>query len=136
VGTYAVQLAVNSGAKVTGVCSSSNLEMVRSLGASHVIDYTVEDFTQNGQKYDIIFDCAAKISKSLSKNSLKKDGVYLTVKSPTKELTENLLILKQMAEDGKIRPVIDKSYPLEHIAEAHAYVDVGHKKGNVVVRIA
>ena len=135
VGTSAVQLAVNYGAKVTGVCSSSNLELVKSLGASHVIDYTQEDFTQNAQKYDVIFDCVAKISKSQCKNSLRKDGKYLTVKSPTKELTENLLRLKELAEEGKLIPVIDKIYTLEHTAEAHAYADLGHKKGNVVIKI-
>ena len=136
VGSSAVQLAVNAGAKVTGVCSGSNQEMVKSLGASHVIDYTKEDFTQNGKKYDVIFNAVTKIPKSRCKPSLKKDGVYLTVKSPTKELTENLLLLKQMAEEEKFVPVIDKIYPLEQTAEAHAYADLGHKKGNVVIKIA
>jgi len=123
VGTFAVQLAVNSGAKVTGVCSGSNIDMVRSLGASHVIDYTQEDFTKNGQKYDVIFDCVTKISKSMCKYSFNKGGRYLTVKSPTKELIENLLNLKELAEEGKLIPVIDKIYPLEQTADAHAYAD-------------
>ncbi len=135
VGSSAVQLAVNAGAKVTGVSSGSNQEMVKSLGASHVIDYTKEDFTQNDKKYDVIFNAVTKISKSRCKPSLRKNGIYLTVKSPTKKLTEHLLLLGQMAEEGTFKPVIDKLYPLEQTAEAHTYADLGHKKGNVVIKI-
>jgi NADPH:quinone reductase-like Zn-dependent oxidoreductase len=110
--------------------------MVRSLGAARVIDYTKEDFTKSGETYDVIFDAVGKISSSSSKGSLKENGTYLSVASPTSEKTENLVFLKELIEAGEIRPVIDRRYPLEHIPEAHRYVDEGHKKGNVVITVA
>ena len=134
VGTFAVQIARHHfGAKVTGVCSSSNLELARTLGADQVIDYAQEDFTRNGETYDVIFDAVGKISSSRSKSSLKKKGIYLTVKSPTSEKTEYLILLKELIEAGKVKAVIDRCYPLGQTAEAHRYVELGHKKGNVVI---
>ncbi len=137
VGTYAVQLAKNYyGAEVTGVCSTSNVEMVSSLGADKVIDYTHEDFTQSGERYDVIFDAVGKISSAGAKPALKDDGVFLSVKSPTSEKTETLLLLKDLAEAGKLRSAVDRRYALEETVEAHRYVDKGHKKGNVVITVA
>jgi NADPH:quinone reductase-like Zn-dependent oxidoreductase len=136
VGTFAVQLAKNHfGAEVTGVCSTSNLDLVRSLGAEHVVDYTREDFSQRGETYDVVFDAVGKLSPPKGKSVLKRGGTYLTVKSPTSETTDKLLLLKELVESGKLRPAIDKTYPLERTAEAHRYVDEGHKKGNVVITV-
>jgi len=155
IGTYAVQLAKYFGAEVTGVCSTPKLEFVRSLGADKVIDYTKEVFTKNSRTYDIIFDTVGKTSVSRSLRSLKENGLYifatfglskliqalwLTRKSSKKAIfgvieegSEDLIFLKELIEAGEIKPVIDRSYPLEQTAEAHRYVETGHKKGNVVI---
>jgi NADPH:quinone reductase-like Zn-dependent oxidoreductase len=160
VGTAAVQLANYFGADVSAVCGTTNLELVKSLGADKVIDYTKEDFTKNDRTYDIIFDTVGKISFSNCKSSLKQKGVFLeaaltpaiipqmiwtskfskkkamiafTGLRPASERTKNLIFLKELMEAGKIKPVIDRRYPLEQIAEAHRHVDKGHKKGNVII---
>jgi NADPH:quinone reductase-like Zn-dependent oxidoreductase len=136
VGTFAVQLARHHfGAEVSGVCSTSNLELVRSLGAEHVIDYTQEDFSQRVETYDVVFDAVGKLTSAKGKSVLKKEGTYLTVKMPTTETTEKLLLLKELVVAGKLKPAIDRTYPLEQTAEAHRYVDKGHKKGNVVITV-
>jgi NADPH:quinone reductase-like Zn-dependent oxidoreductase len=136
VGTYAVQLARHFGAEVTGVCSTANLDLVKSLGAAQVIDYTQDDFIQRGKAYDVIFDAVGKLPASRGKRALTKSGMYLSVRSSTSEKPENLLYLKELVETGEIRPVIDRRYPLEQIAEAHRYVETGHKRGNVAITVA
>jgi NADPH:quinone reductase-like Zn-dependent oxidoreductase len=135
VGTFAVQIAKVMGAEVTGVCSTTNVELVKSLGADHIIDYTKEDFTKGGQTYDVIFDAVGKSSPSRSKTLLKKTGSYLSVKSSASIKPEDLGFIKQLIEAGKIRSVIDRCYPFEQIPEAHQYVEKEHKKGNVVITI-
>lgn len=137
VGTNAVQIAKHFGAEVTGVCSTGNLEMVRSIGADHVIDYTQEDFTQSNQRYDVIFDAVGKLNPAQGKKALKQGGVYLNVhkESDSGEKLEYLLFLKEMIEAEKLKPVIDRCYPFEQIVEAHGYVEKGHKKGNVAITI-
>lgn len=157
-GTSAVQLAKYFGAEVTGVCSGKNAEMVRSLGADKVVDYTKEDFTRGGEKYDIIYDTVGKSPFSRSVDALKKDGVYLravhislgpvlkgmwvsltrskkVIGGVAQDSKENILLLKELLENGKFKPVIDRTFPLDRIAEAHAYAEKGHKRGNVVITI-
>jgi NADPH:quinone reductase-like Zn-dependent oxidoreductase len=159
VGAYAIQLATYFGAEVTGVCSTANVAFVQSLGADHVIDYTKEDFTNSGQTYDVIFDAVGKSSFSRCQSALTQKGMYLST-APTLEIVfhmlrtslfsgkkakfataglmqnkDNLTFLKELIEAGTIRSVIDRCYPLEQAAQAHRYVEQGHKKGNVVITI-
>lgn len=138
VGTNAVQLASRHlEANVTGVCSGANLELVESLGASQVIDYTREDFTQSGETYDVVFDAVGKLASAQGKKALKPGGVYLNVYADSNgsEKLEYLLALKALIEAGKLKPAIDRVYPLEQIVEAHRYVEQGHKQGNVVITL-
>jgi len=157
IGTYAVQLAKYFGAEVTGVDSTRKLDTLRAIGADHVVDYTQEDFTRSGQSYDAIFDVVGKSSFSGSVRSLKQNGVYLLanpglsrmVRGGWTSLTsskkvivgaaidkaEDLVFLKELIEAGKLKPVLDRRYPLEQMAEAHRYVDTGQKTGNVVITV-
>ena len=156
-GTMAVQLAKNYGAEITAVCSTGNVELMKSLGADHVIDYTQEDFTMNGKKYDVIFDTIGKSSLRKALKSLSDNGYLLLasagigtmiggsiksmfinkkiVSGVIKETVKDMNFFKQLIEKGSLKAVIDRTYPLEQIAEAHAYVDKGHKKGNVIIAI-
>lgn len=136
VGTYAVQIANYFGAEVTGVCSTSNVALVKSLGATTVIDYTTEDFTKRGEVYDVVFDAVFKAPKSRCKKVLKENGVYDSshMKVP-KQKIEDLTFLKNLIEKNRLKPVIDQVYPLEQIVNAHHYVDKGHKKGNVTITV-
>jgi 2-desacetyl-2-hydroxyethyl bacteriochlorophyllide A dehydrogenase len=157
VGTYAVQLAKYFGADVTAVCSAANIELVKTLGANRVIDYKQEDFTRSGETYDIIFDAVGTTTFAQCKNALKTNGYYLHTVMMLPEIKgawygmrtgknlvggtaygtpEELAFLKELLEAGKIKPVIDRCYPLEEIVEAHRYADSGHKKGNVVIMVA
>ncbi|HMI83189.1 MAG TPA: NAD(P)-dependent alcohol dehydrogenase [Polyangiaceae bacterium] len=158
VGTAAVQLAKHFGAEVTGVCSATNVELVRSLGAQHVIDYTTEDFTNNGARYDVIVDTVGTAPFSRVQGSLKDGGRLLLVlgglpdllgapwasmtsskkviAGPAAVRPDDLRFLAQLAEAGEFKPVIDRRYPFEQIVEAHRYVDTGRKKGNVVITLA
>ena len=142
IGTSIVQLAKYFGAKVTGVCSTSNLELVKSLGADTVIDYTKEDFANAGELYDIIFDAvpAGMVNRrsleSKCKKALTPNGKYISIDDGRPEFSiEGLILINELLETGKIKPVIDRCYPLEQIAEAHRYVELGHKKGNVVITV-
>jgi NADPH:quinone reductase-like Zn-dependent oxidoreductase len=135
VGTYAVQIARAMGAQVAGVCSTSNIELVRSLGAGRVFDYTQEDFATSGETYDIIFDAVGKAQASQAKRALKAGGVYLSVTGSANLAESDLDTLRELIEAGKVTPVIDRVYPLEEIVAAHRYVEAGHKKGNVVISI-
>lgn len=135
VGTFAIQLAKSFGAHVTAVCSTTNVDLVQSLGADKVIDYKKEDFTKGKEQYDVIFDAVGKTSKSVCKKLLKPGGKYVTVTdSPPKGLND-LLFLKDVIESGKLKTVIDRRYTLDQIREAHTYVEQFHKKGNVVVTV-
>lgn len=157
IGTFAVQLAKYFGAEVTGVCSTNNIELVKSLGADKVVDYTIEDFTKTGDKYDLIFDTVGKSSFAQSRESLKTIGKYVsTVMSPKLVLqafltkfgnkrkvifamslnkTEALNFIRKLIEEGKLITIIDRQYPLGELSEAQAYVEKGHKKGNVVITV-
>ena len=158
IGTFAIQLAKYFGAEVTGVDSTGKLDMLRSIGADQVVDYTQEDFTKSGQTYDVIFDVVGKTLFSGSIRSLKQNGRYLlanpglsqmvrgkwTSMTSSKKVifgaadqkTEDLIFLKELIEAGKIKSVIDRRFPLEQMAEAHRYVEKGGKKGNVVITVA
>ena len=136
VGTYAIQLAKFFEAEVTGVCSIASVDIVKSLGADHVIDYTREDFSSRAERYDIIYDTIAKFPKSQYSKLLAPNGTYISmIKLDTKEHKDNLIFIKELIEAGKINAFIDRCYPLEQMVEAHRYVDTGHKKGNVVISI-
>jgi NADPH:quinone reductase-like Zn-dependent oxidoreductase len=157
IGTFAVQIAKSYGTEVTGVCSTANLEMVRSIGADRVIDYRKEDFTARVGEYDIIFDAVRKNTFADCRNALTSKGIYVTTEfgpgimlqmrmnaNPDRKRMvgmlldvdpKDLLVLTELIEAGKIKPVIDRTYPLEEIVEAHRYVEKGHAKGKVIVRM-
>ncbi len=137
VGTYAVQIAKSYGAEVTGVCSTAHVELVKSLGADQVIDYTREDFSAGGAVYDAIFDTVGKCPKAQAAKALKPNGKFITIaKLSTKQSLEELTVVKELVEAGQVRAVIGRCYPLEEMVEAHRYVDMGHKTGNVVITVA
>ncbi len=134
-GTFAIQLAKYWGAEVTAVCSEKNVELAKSIGADKVIDYTKEDFTKSNEKYEIVYDAVMKSTKTKCNGILKKHGVFLNNSQLPKTEGKDLLFLKDLIEKGKMKPVIDRIYALDQIVEAHEYVDKGHKKGNVVIKI-
>ena len=139
VGTYAVQLAKHFGAQVTGVCSTRNLDLVSSLGADAVVDYTRDDFAQRGERYDVVFDAVDKLVPSHAQLALQETGTYLNVDKDSgsggSAKPEDLLFVRDLIEAGELRPVIDRRYPLEEIVEAHRYVEKGHKRGHVVITV-
>ncbi len=157
IGSAAVQLVQNYGAQVTGVCGTPRLAFVKSLGADQVIDYTKEDFTQNGERYDLIFDILGKSTYSRCKNSLKPGGIYLLASFKMKavfqmfwtkiagshkvicamasEKAEDLVFIKELIEAGKFKTIIDRCYPLEQAAEAHRYAESGRKQGHVIITL-
>ena len=134
-GSYAVQLAKYFGAEVTGVCSTGNIEMVSSLGADNVIDYTKEDLSKYGKNYDMVYDAVYKLSSCKGKKLLAAKGIYLRAGAGESVNIEDLNFLKDLAEEGKLKAIIDRKYPLEEIVEAHRYVGKGHKKGHVVITV-
>lgn len=140
VGLFAVQLAKHFGAEVTGVCSKTNLEWVESLGADHVLDYTRDDLSSRQERYDVVFDAVDKLPPRIGKRLLKAPGRYLNVirdsGSGGSITTKDLLFIKELIEAGELTTMIDRRYPLEHMVEAHRYVEKGHKKGHVVVHVA
>ena len=158
IGTFAVQLAKLDGVEVTAVDSAAKLDMLSSIGADHVIDYTQEDFTKNGEIYDIIFDVVGTVSFSHSAGSIKEDGTYLLANPIRGQLlrgpwtrmrsnkkvvlqtasgtVEDLVYLRELIEDGMIKTIIDRTFPLEQIVEAHKYVETGQKMGNLVITVA
>jgi len=135
VGSYAVQLAKQEGATVAGVCSGSNVDLVKSLGAERVIDYKKENYSERNEKFDIVFDAVGKTTKAKAKKVLNAEGKFVTIKMLTKEKTEHLERIKELAEQGKLKPFIDKSFSLDEMVNAHEYVDSGRKRGNVVIDI-
>lgn len=135
VGSYAVQIAAQQGAMVTGVCSGSNFEMVKSLGAEKVIDYKKEDYSHREEKFDIVFDAVGKTTRSKAKKVLNAKGAFVSVKMMTKEKSDSLKWIKNLAEEKKLKPFIDSIFPLDEIVSAHEYVDSGRKRGNVVIDI-
>jgi NADPH:quinone reductase-like Zn-dependent oxidoreductase len=140
IGTATVQLARHFGARVTGVCSTTNLALVESLGAESVVDYTREDFTKRGERYDVIIDAVGKRKSAAAMlhagDALGPGGKSMSIDDDfPKQHAGDLLLLKQLAESGELKPVIDRRYPLEEIIEAHRYVELGHKKGNVIVTV-
>ena len=136
VGTYTVQLARHFGAEVTGVCSTANVEMVKSLGAARVIDYTQQDFATRLERYDIIFDTVGKLPKSIYTQALAPNGRFESIaRLNTKQSVEELSYIKELIEAGAIRAIIDRRYPLAQAAEAHRYVEAGHKKGKVILNV-
>ncbi|MDO6808934.1 NAD(P)-dependent alcohol dehydrogenase [Zobellia galactanivorans] len=136
VGSYAVQIASQKGATVKGVCSTSNFEMLRSLGAQSVIDYKKEDYSAGDEKFDIVFDAVGKTTKSKAKKVLNPGGTFVSVKMMTKEKDETLELIREMAEREELKAFIDQRFQLEEIVKAHEYVDKGRKRGNVVIEIS
>ena len=136
VGSYAVQIANQKGSRVTGVCSTPNFGMAKSLGAENLIDYTKEDYSDCNEKFDIFFDAVGKTSKAKAKKVLKPGGNFVSIKMLTKERNEHMRLIKEMAEKGELKPFIDRYYTLDEIVKAHEYVEQGKKRGNVVITIS